>query len=74
MPARDPDQQLFPTSFRCPPRTYRAIMRHARDQGCSISFKIVQILEEWLAKQPHERDRPSPTRMHLDPPRGGQDR
>lgn len=69
MPSRDPERVVFPTSFRCPPKTYRAVERLARAQGCSISFKIVQIIEDYLSKQPKVRNQAMP---HELPAEGGE--
>jgi hypothetical protein len=41
-----------PTSVRLPPDLLRSVKRAAKEQGCAVSFKIMQILREWEERQP----------------------
>lgn len=38
----------YPTSIRLQPELKRAIKKVARMQGCSVAFKINQILVDWV--------------------------
>ena len=39
-----------PTSLRLDPDVREALKLEARKQGCSLGFKINQILREWMEK------------------------
>ena len=37
----------YPSSIRLPPHVKKSLHAAAKAQGCSISFKILQILKQW---------------------------
>jgi hypothetical protein len=46
-----PKPNILPTSIRLEQPVKAAVMRYARLQGCSMSFKISQIVEAWVKEQ-----------------------
>ena len=38
---------MYPSSIRLPPDIKKVLARAAKVQGCSISFKITEILRKW---------------------------
>ena len=49
----------YPSSIRLPPDLKKCLAKAAEKQGCSISFKITEILKqwqkEWMAQQESEK-------------------